>query len=190
MKSRLWTMVRPMEHRRNNNINPWMSEKEIKKIEEYLSPDHIFFEWGSGGSTIHFSKLVNQYVSIEYDINWFNQINLYIQNEHINNVKYIYCPPDNDILLPIYTDRSEEKDFITYVNIVNTLPRHQYDIVLIDGRSRVNCANKILNYIHKESIVFIHDFFNIPKYFSVLDNYTLIDSIREGQSLAVLKKKS
>lgn len=167
-----------------------MSKREIKKIEEYLNPKQIFFEWGSGGSTIHFSKLVNEYISIEHDINWYNKINLYIQKNNIANIKYIYCPPDNDILLPVYTDLSKETDFISYVNIVDILPRHQYDIIFIDGRSRVNCAKKILNYIHKESVVFIHDFFTRPKYFSVLSNYTLIDSIREGQSLAVLKKKS
>jgi hypothetical protein len=171
-------------------MNPWMSDTEIAKIKKYLDPKYTFLEWGSGGSTIYFSKFVKQYISIEYDINWFNQINLYIKNEDINNIKYIYCPPDNDILLPIYTDRSEEKDFISYVNIVDTLSKNQYDIVLIDGRSRVNCANKILKYIHKQSIVFIHDFFNRPKYFSVLDNYDLIDSVTDGQSLAVLKKKS
>ena len=35
----------------------------------------------------------------------------------------------------------------------------KFDKVLIDGRSRTVCAYKILPYLHKDSIVFIDDFF-------------------------------
>jgi hypothetical protein len=169
-------------------MNPWMSDTEIAKIEKYLDPKYTFLEWGSGGSTLYFSKLIYKYISIEHDINWYNQIKLEIQNNNLSNVNYLYCSPDNPIVLPVWEGRTE--DFISYINMIDDVPIEKYDIVLIDGRCRVECAKKILNYIDKSSIVFIHDFFNRPKYFSVLDDYDLIDSIRNGQSLAVLKKKS
>ena len=171
-------------------MNPWMSDEEIKKIQSYLKSTDIFLEWGSGGSTIYFSQFVKQYVSIEYDINWYRNLNEIIINQNIQNINYIYCPPNNDILLPIWHGNSNSKDFIEYVNVIDNIPITKYDKVLIDGRSRVECAKKALSYTNKNSIIFIHDFFTRPAYFSVLGHYTLIDSIKDGQSLAVLKKKS
>ena len=171
-------------------MNPWMSEEEIQKIQSYLRSTDIFLEWGSGGSTIYFSQFVKEYISIEYDINWYKNIKETIINTKKQNINYIYCPPNNDILLPVWHRTSDPKNFIEYVNVIDNIPITKYDKVLIDGRSRVECAKKILSYTNKDSVIFIHDFFTRPAYFSVLDHYTLIDSIKEGQSLAVLKKKS
>ena len=47
-------------------------------------------------------------------------------------------------------------------------------MVLIDGRSRAACAQKALDYISSDSIVFIHDFWLRPEYRPALQNYTVI----------------
>ena len=169
-------------------MNPWMSEKEIKKIEEYLSSDHIFFEWGSGGSTLHFSKFVKQYISIEYDIRWYNVIKDAILSAQLNNISYLYCQPDNPIMFPAW--RGNIDDFVSYINILDNINIKKYDIVLIDGRCRVACAKKILNFIDNNSIVFVHDFMQRSRYQSILEYYELIDSVAGEQSLGVFKKKS
>lgn len=171
-------------------MNPWMSKKEIETIEKYLKSSDIFLEWDSGGSTLYFSRFVKEYISIEYDIKWYNNITNMISINQLQNINYLYCAPDNKVIPPVKSRKSKKKDFVTYVDIIDSLPQKIYDKVLIDGRSRVECAKKVLNYLNNDSVLFIHDFFNRPKYFSVLDNYILIDSIKEGQSLAVLKKKS
>lgn len=171
-------------------MKPWMSGIEIATIEKYLKSTDVFLEWGSGGSTLYFSQFVQEYTSIEYDIKWYNNITEYISINKLQNINYIYCPPDNNVIPPINSYRSKKEDFITYVNIIDSLPQKIYDKVLIDGRSRVACAKKILNYLHNDSLIFIHDFFKRSKYFSILEDYVIVDSVQNRQSLAVLKKKS
>jgi hypothetical protein len=171
-------------------MNPWMSNIEIKKIEQYLNPTDVFLEWGSGGSTLYFSKFVQKYISIEYDLNWYRHINYRISNEKLTNIDYIYCAPNKHLIFPIFHSKSNPEDFIDYVNIIDNFADMIYDGVLIDGRSRVSCSKKILPYLHKDSIVFVHDFFNRVSYHNILENYNLIDAIYTGQSLAILKKKN
>jgi hypothetical protein len=170
-------------------MKPWMSHKEIETIEKYLKPSDIFLEWGSGGSTLYFSGCVKEYISIEYDIRWYKNIANLISINQLQNINYLYCAPDNGVIPPVKSSKSKKEDFVTYVSIIDNLSQKIYDKILIDGRSRVECAKKIINYLNDDSIVFIHDFFNRKKYFSILEYYTIIDSVQYGQSLAVLKKK-
>lgn len=46
-------------------MNVWMHTDEINAIERNLNPSDCVFEWGAGGSTIHFGKQVSQYISVE-----------------------------------------------------------------------------------------------------------------------------
>jgi len=169
-------------------MKPWMSDIEIAKIHEYLNPNQLFFEWGSGGSTLHFSKFVKQYISVEYDIRWYSAIKHTILSKQLNNISYLYCKPNNPIIFPVW--RGNIDDFASYINIVDTINIKKYDIVLIDGRCRVACAKKILNFIDNNSIVFVHDFMQRSRYQSILEYYELIDSVAGEQSLGVFKKKS
>ena len=52
-------------------MQPWMSKEEIKLIEKYLNKNQVVLEWGSGGSTAHFSKFVKEWYSIEHDKDWY-----------------------------------------------------------------------------------------------------------------------
>ena len=55
-------------------INPWMSRDEIGMIEGYLKPSFKMLEYGSGGSTLYFSRLVKEYYSVEHDVEWYEKI--------------------------------------------------------------------------------------------------------------------
>lgn len=63
-----------------NNTNVYMSNEEIDMVEKYLDKDFIMLEYGSGGSTLHFSRYVKEYYSIEHDFFWFNKIKSEITN--------------------------------------------------------------------------------------------------------------
>ena len=55
-------------------MQPWMSREEINLIEKYLKKDHVTLEWGSGGSTAHFSKLVKEWNAIEHNKEWYQKV--------------------------------------------------------------------------------------------------------------------
>ena len=162
-----------------------MRKKQIEMIDSYLKPKHIVLEYGAGGSTLYFANKVLKYISIEHDYVWIKKL----QNENIpSNVEMHYCPPDNNLKLPVL--RANFEDFNQYINYIDKLSYKIYDIVIIDGRARQYCAKKILPYLNDDSIVFCHDF-ERKRYHEVFKKYyTMIDkedSFNE-QVLAVFKK--
>ena len=62
----------------------WMHEEEKAVIEKYLNPDVTMMEWGSGGSTIEFSKQVKKYYSVEHNWEWYNKVNNVIKLVELN----------------------------------------------------------------------------------------------------------
>ena len=142
------------------------------------------FEYGAGGSTLYFSQYVEKYVSIEHNINWFNKMQ---GHKMPNNVDLRYCAPNNQIKLPVWHGSSA--DFHDYICFIDTIPYKHYDKVLIDGRARKQCGEKILDYISAESIVFVHDFFERKRYHELMQFYRIIDQDKDNNpSLAVFQK--
>lgn len=169
------------------NMIPWMSEDEIELILKYLKQDFIMLEWGSGGSTLLFPKYVKKYFSIEHDKEWYDKIKKELVDKDIKNAETFLVEQD----LPRSHPASKREEFKHYVEFINSpkLSEKHFDAILVDGRARPHCAIEALKHIDHKSIVFIHDFFQRPYYFDVLDYYEPIDQIIEGQSLIVLRKK-
>lgn len=174
-----------------------MSEAEVRVILRYLRPEDLMLEWGCGGSTLKFSRHVARYCSIEHDLDWHSQVRAAIEDRGLVNVTLLLVPPNLPLDGPPNYARpsadryAQFKDYIEAVDRFGDLP---FDRVLIDGRSRPECAAKVLPRLAPGAIVFIHDFFN-PKYDRepyhalVLRDYEVVDAVREGQSLAVLRPR-
>lgn len=166
-------------------MKPWMTDKQIELIQQYLKINHIMLEYGCGGSTLYFSKYVKTYVSIEHDSEWIKKIQNMI--DHKTNIELYYCAPNNPIKLPVWTGCPV--DFKDYINYIDTIQYKYYDIVLIDGRARQYCAKKVLNYVDKDSIIFVHDFFERERYYTIKQYYCIIDKDDTTiPSLVVLSK--
>ena len=163
-------------------LAPWMSDEEIEFLSSFLKPDDVMLEWGCGGSTLCFSKLVKQYYSIEHNKDWFDKINTHLKTN--NSITMYHVPPD------IITDKkfgpSNYDEFITYINYVNVIGK-KFDKVLIDGRARQWCAGKIVDFLNDDALVFLHDFGkpDRDRYNSVLNYYTIVGKVG---TLVALKK--
>lgn len=166
------------------HYSPWMSDSEIEMILKYLDKNDTMLEWGSGGSTLLFSMKVKKYHSIEHDASWYNNISKAIYSKKNDNVFYHLVGTDEPLSQP--TQKSQIQTYIDYVDVLN---ESKFDKVLIDGRGRGWCAEKILKYLHEDSIVFIHDYWQRPQYRIVEKWYDVVDKITDGQSLVVLKPK-
>lgn len=162
------------------NLAIYMSREQIYTIKKYLKKHDIMLEWGSGGSTTYFSLFVKRYISIEHNKEWYNLVKNHVSKKV--EFHYIKCnlPPT------IPSKRCEFKDYIEKVNNLNI---KQYDKVLIDGRARCFCAIEILPYLKKNSIVFVHDFYNRSRYKPILKYYDVIEEIKTNKGLVVLKPK-
>lgn len=144
-------------------ILPWMQTVEIISILKLLEPNHTVLEWGCGGSTILFSPFVKHYYSIEHKKSWY---------ERVRDELELYKNDNVSLYLVEVKDNYKE-----YVKKVDDLNVPKFDIVLIDGRNRVNCGIHVLPYIDIESIVILHDA-KRPKYQELLEYYDLLAQIR------------
>ncbi len=167
---------------------PYMEDNEIKLIEYYLNTNDTMFEWGSGGSTLWFSKFVKKYYSIEHDLLWYKKVKNDIFYSDRFNINYYFVKNNLPRTYP-----TKPKEFTDYIKCVETvLKDKKVDKVLIDGRVRVSCAKAILPYLNINSLVFIHDWVR-KRYHKVLDWYDIINEISpkklDATGLGVLRKK-
>lgn len=161
---------------------PWMDDSEINTIIKHLNKEDIMLEWGSGGSTNYFPQFVKEYYSIEHDEQWFDEINESLPP----NVNYFFVALDKPL-----TDPTQKDQIQSYLDFVDTLNIQKFDKVLIDGRGRKWCAEKIIPYLKEDSIVFIHDYWVRPQYHIVEKWFDVVDKIdNTRQTLVSLKLKS
>lgn len=164
----------------------WMDEREKAIIEKHLSLDATVMEWGSGGSTIEFSKKVKKYYSVEHNQGWYNKV-----KEAISPNTTLYYRPVNKIPPEEpYYNQSTYEYYQNYVDIVYEIGE-MFDMVLIDGRARRLCALKVIPYLKPNAVVIIHDWCLRPCYHCVLDYYDLIEKVDDTpQTIASFKLKS
>lgn len=163
----------------------WMNEKEKAIIEKYLSSDATVMEWGSGGSTIEFSKKVKKYYSVEHNEGWYNKVKGAISS----NTTLYYRPVNKIPPEEPYYNQSTYEYYQSYVDVVYEIGE-MFDIALIDGRARRLCALKIIPYLKTNAVVIIHDWCLRPCYHCVLDYYDLIEKVDDTpQTIASFKLK-
>lgn len=157
-------------------LTPYMSKEERVFIEKFLNKSDTMLEWGSGGSTVCFAKLVNKMYSIEHDKKWFD----IVKGNKPENVKYYFVEQNAPRTRP-----TKKEEFIDYINFIEKIGVERYDVVFVDGRARKFCALKALDYVDKNSKIIIHDW-ERPIYKEVLSDYEIIDEIHR---VGVLRKK-
>jgi hypothetical protein len=175
------------------------------KAEEYIKDKNKVLEWGSGTSTIYFSKIVKQFVSIEHNQGWYN----YVSSQITDDVEYYYvaphdfkndeeldknvpdllCRANDPVLIDGITHWNTRDGFdwhcgIDYIRKPLELEYRDYDVVIVDGRCRTMCAY-IAKYLIKDGGYLIFDDFKSRTYYhGILKYYEVIDG---GDTLAILK---
>ncbi len=101
---------------------PWLNYPFINFISERLHKNLNIFEYGSGQSTLFWAERLKSVHSVEHEKVWFNKVESTLGKK--DNVTYIY-------------EELGEK----YVNAI-TKTASEFDIILVDGRNRVDCCEK------------------------------------------------
>lgn len=117
----------------------------------HIKNNHRVLEYGSGESTLEIAKIAGSIVSVEHQPLWYNKLINLIPN---NNCKLFLQTPDKPYLEGGHCGTYEQ--FKSYIN--TPLQYGPFDIILIDGRARVECAKICHLMSHKKTLIFIHDF--------------------------------
>ena len=147
---------------------PWMNYSVIHLLKTRLNRSLRLFEYGSGYSTLFYARLVQHVTSIEYDREWFDLLQAKI-------------PTNTDLYFQEYIPGGEYSKFIL------SMP-HKYDVLVVDGRDRVNCIYNGLDQLTEVGVVILDDS-QRPRYLEALEylkqkNFKLIDiiGIKPGSS--------
>lgn len=124
-------------------------------LESYLKPEMSVFEWGSGGSTLFFAKRVKALVSVEHDKGWYNRLSSALTNQGISNCRYILHEPQvisdtespsaGNIAYMSTLNEYQGVSFGNYVKAIDEYPDGTFDLIIIDGRSRIACISHALS---------------------------------------------
>jgi len=111
---------------------PWFTYPAIDFLDPRVKPEWKVLEYGSGQSTFWWAKRVAKIYSAEHDRQWFEMMNKNL--------------PSN-ATIDLCTDREE------YVEAIVTSSMAPFDVVVIDGEFRNECARLIPPYIHDDGII-------------------------------------
>lgn len=137
---------------------PWMTYDAIDFLSSICRSDSQVFEWGSGGSTLFFSRRCDHVTSIEHDKKWSGFLNDKLKELAIANVQYIEMPGEKvhdwsarDYRNPTdfisKDDMSNGIAYEAYVKAIDRFPKNHFDIVVVDGRARNSCIRRALPHV-------------------------------------------
>jgi hypothetical protein len=143
---------------------PFMTPEEIVDLVTYINRDSVILEIGGGDSTVFLSRLVKKIVTLEHNLEWAEKI-----RENTKGYESTVFVVEPNWPQPHPFHPAEEGQFEKYLNFLKTLNDDQFDVVLVDGRDRVKCASASVSKLKSGGTLLVHDFWNRPKYHSVLD---------------------
>lgn len=121
----------------DGTVLPWMNYSIINLLEKRLNKEMDMFEYGSGFSTFFYAKLVKTVTSLEYDRYWFNNSIA----KDLDNVTLLFQEVDTD---GTYCRKIIEQ-------------KKNYDVVIVDGRDRVNCFKQSVDALSASGVIILDD---------------------------------
>jgi len=117
----------------DGNPIPWFTYPATEFLKRRIHPDMSIFEYGCGSSTLWWSKRVNEIVSVEHDEDWYIQlVEKMPENVKLHHIKLEY---NGD-----YSKKVKEY-------------KNRFDIAVLDGRDRINCAINSLTALKEDGIL-------------------------------------
>lgn len=111
---------------------PWLTYPFMDFLSPRLTKEFNIFEFGSGNSTIFFSKRIRNIISIESNYKWYNEVKA--------------CLPSNAQI--IYRESNNYADAILDY-------KKSFDIVIIDGVNRNECAKNTVNALKDNGVIIL-----------------------------------
>ncbi len=166
-----------------NPQSPWTSQASIKAFEKILDKNMVGFEYGSGLSTMFFSKYLKQLTSVEHNEDWYKIVKTKLKDKQVSNVDYHFIPAQKEMTNVEYSfykdfnltdkDFTIRKEYHNYFSFVSTFPNEYFDFIIVDGRARVECCLNAIPKL-KASGLFVLDNSDRERYkpvFNILANW-------------------
>ncbi len=146
-----------------SSMKVWMMDWEIDVVQDVikeLQPAKCL-EWGTGGSTIFFTKRLpkgSRWVSVEHDRNWAIKIRrqtMFLRLLLLRGVVQIYHIQPNHTPWSDANGDGSYSDLKDYVDFPGKLGH--FDFIFVDGRARKDCIKKACELVGDKGVVILHD---------------------------------
>ncbi len=116
---------------------PWVTYSFIDFIKPRLNKNLSVFEYGSGNSTLFYANKVGKVVSVEHNQEWFN----HIVKAKASNAEMIFTPLEKD------------GEYAKKAGLMS----QKFDIIIVDGRDRVNCCKYSVAALSPNGVLVLDD---------------------------------
>lgn len=130
------SVKRTLPINKNGQPIPWYTYPSIHFLEQKLHKELSVLEYGSGHSTIWFSRRVKNIISVEHNLNWYN----FLKNK-------LNLRPNVEYLLKNLGSGDYQNEVLNYQN--------KFDIIVIDGRQRVQCILNSLGALKENGVIIL-----------------------------------
>lgn len=125
----------------NKSPIPWYTYSAISFLERRIKPNFSVFEFGSGHSTLWWAERTQQVTAVEHNTDWFARMKVRLP-KHVD-YKMVRLKHYNK------TTRTENGD---YSRVAQRCDR-RFNVIVIDGRDRVNCARNSLSALTTDGVI-------------------------------------
>ena len=115
---------------------PWYTYPAIEYLSQFDYSDKQIFEYGCGYSSCFWAGRAQQVVSVEDNEQWYNK--------WLNEFKF-----DNLVI----KFRQDGSDYYQAIEETNDF----YDVIIIDGKCRANCAEQAVKHLKKGGFIILDD---------------------------------
>lgn len=116
---------------------PWVTYSFIDFIKERINKAQHIFEYGSGSSTLFYAERAGSVTSVEHDKAWFDKV----KNTSPANAEMIFCHLEKD------------GEYARKACLLNK----KFDIIIVDGRDRVNCCKYCIDALSVNGVLVLDD---------------------------------
>jgi hypothetical protein len=160
---------------------PWLTYSFIYFIQDRLKPEMSILEFGSGNSTLYWSKRLKKVESIEHDLTWFEK---FTSKDLPQNVNITLKKIQNDE----YTIFSKSSKNV------------KFSVILIDGIKRVKCIKNNYKLLEDNGVMVLDDSerdyylpgmdFLISKGFKKIDFWGLAPGVLNHKCTSIFYKEN
>jgi predicted O-methyltransferase YrrM len=116
---------------------PWISYSSVNYLKKFLTKDSRVLEFGSGMSTVWYSKYAGEVFSVEDYSPWYDKMSKIFQSKNVKNITYKFI--------------NNEKEYSTFMSEDKT----GFDLIMVDGSYRSKCILNSAKLLRPGGIIYL-----------------------------------